>query len=95
MADLTYEYFKNIEFFSLCTGIVISAHEHTKKPDERVYELLLKRYNLIAEECLFIDDDDSGRNYQTANRIGIKGRKVKPNSKEDIMNLLNEFNVEL
>ena len=65
------------------------------KRNQFKYELLLKRYNLIAEECLFIDDDDSGRNYQTANKIGIKGRRVKPNSKEDIMNLLNEFNVEL
>ena len=65
------------------------------KRNQFKYELLLKRYNLIAEECLFIDDDDSGRNYQTANKIGIKGRRVKPNSKEDIMNLINEFNVEL
>lgn len=31
MRNLTYEYFKNDEFFSLCSGIVISAHEHIKK----------------------------------------------------------------
>ena len=95
MANLTYEYFKNDEFFALCTGIVISAHEHIKKPDERVYKLLLERYNLKAEECLFIDDDDSGRNYQIANRIGIKGRKVRPNQIEDIQKLLIEFKVEI
>lgn len=50
MANQTYEYFKNDEFFSLCTGIVISAHEHVKKPDKKVYRLLLDRYNLNAEE---------------------------------------------
>lgn len=61
MANQTYEYFKNDEFFGLCTGIVISAQEHIKKPDEKVYRLLLDRYNLNAEECLFIDDDDSGK----------------------------------
>ena len=93
MANQTYEYFKNDEFFSLCTGIVISAHEHVKKPDEKVYRLLLDRYNLNAEECLFIDDDDSGNNYETANKIGIKGRRIMPNSVEDVERLLSEFKV--
>lgn len=95
MANQTYEYFKNDEFFSLCTGIVISAHEHVKKPDEKVYRLLLNRYNLNAEECLFIDDDDSGKNYETANRIGIKGRRIMPNQAEDVKKLLLEFGVKI
>ena len=95
MANQTYEYFKNDEFFSLCTGIVISAHEHVKKPDEKVYRLLLDRYNLNAEECLFIDDDDSGKNYETANRIGIKGRRIMPNQVEDVKKLLLEFGVKI
>lgn len=95
MANQTYEYFKNDEFFSLCTGIVISAHEHVKKPDEKVYRLLLNRHNLNAEECLFIDDDDSGKNYETANKIGIKGRRIMPNQAEDVKKLLLEFNVEI
>ena len=95
MANQTYEYFKNDEFFSLCTGIVISAHEHVKKPDEKVYRLLLNRYNLNAEECLFIDDDDSGKNYETANKIGIKGRRIMPNQVKDVKKLLLEFNVKI
>lgn len=95
MANQTYEYFKNDEFFSLCTGIVISAHENVKKPDEKVYRLLLDRYNLNAEECLFIDDDDSGKNYETANKIGIKGRRIMPNQAEDVKKLLLEFNVKI
>ena len=95
MANQTYEYFKNDEFFSLCTGIVISAHEHVKKTDEKVYRLLLDRYNLNAEECLFIDDDDSGKNYETANKIGIKGRRIMPNQAEDVKKLLLEFNVKI
>lgn len=85
----------NDEFFSLCTGIVISAHEHVKKPDEKVYRLLLNRYNLNAEECLFIDDDDSRKNYETANRIGIKGRRIMPNQVEDVKKLLLEFGVKI
>lgn len=95
MANQTYEYFKNDDFFSLCTGIVISAHEHVKKPDEKVYRLLLERYNLNAEECLFIDDDVSRKNYETANKVGIKGRRIMPNQAEDIKKLLLEFNINI
>ena len=56
---------------------------------------LLDRYNLNAEECLFIDDDDSGKNYETANKIGIKGRRIMPNQAEDVKKLLLEFNVKI
>lgn len=95
MANLTYEYFKDDEFFSLCTGIVISAQEHVKKPDEKAYRLLLERYNLNAEEFLFIDDDDSGKNYETANKIGIKGRRVMPNQAENVKKLLLEVGIKI
>ena len=95
MANLTYEYFKNDEFFSLCKGIIISAHEHLIKPDEKVFRLLLDRYKLNAEECLFIDDDPSEQNYKTANKIGIQGRRIIPNQAEDVRKLLLEFNIEI
>ena len=95
MANLTYEYFKKDEFFSLCTGIIISAHEHLIKPDEKVFRLLLDRYKLNAEECLFIDDDPSEENYKTANKMEIKGRRIIPNSAEDVRKLLLEFNIEI
>ena len=95
MSTFTYEYFKDNEFFKLCDGIVISAYEHIKKPDEKVFRLLLDRYNLNAEECLFIDDDPSEENYKTANKMGIKGRRILPNQAEDVKRLLLEFEVEI
>ena len=95
MANLTYEYFKKDEFFSLCTGIIISAHEHLIKPDEKVFRLLLDRYKLNAEECLFIDDDPSEENYKTANKMGIKDRKIIPNQAEDVKKLLLEYEIEI
>lgn len=49
--------YKNYDFFSLFNGIVVSGEEKLIKPDERIYELLLNRYNLNASECLFIDDN--------------------------------------
>lgn len=51
-----YEYFPryfDLEFFD---GVVVSSDIHMIKPDVRIYEYLLKKYNLKPEECLFIDD---------------------------------------
>ena len=95
MAKETYEYFKNIDFFKLCNGIVISSYENVKKPDERIFNILLTRYKLNPKECLFIDDDDTNKSYETANKIGILGRKVEPNDKQDIIKLLKEFDITL
>ena len=33
------------------------------------------------------------KNYETANRIGIKGRRIIPNKAEDVKKLLIEFNI--
>ena len=37
-------------------GIVISGREKLIKPMPEIYQLVLNRYNLKAEECLFVDD---------------------------------------
>lgn len=56
--------------------------------------MLLDRYKLNAEESLFIDDD-TGNNYKTANKIGIKGRRIIPNEAQDVKKLLLEFYVKI
>ncbi len=43
-------------FLSLFDGQIISGVEKVVKPEKAIYELLLSRYNLVAEESLFIDD---------------------------------------
>ena len=95
MATFTYEYFREIDFFKLCDGIIISAYEHVVKPNEKIFRTLLDRYALKAEECLFIDDDDTGKSFETANRLGILGRRVKPNDSQDVLNLLEEYHIEI
>jgi 2-haloacid dehalogenase len=50
-------------------GIVISGVERLAKPDERIYLLLLERYGLSVNECLFIDDNE--RNVRAAEKIGF------------------------
>lgn len=37
-------------------GKVISAEEKMTKPNKEIYELLLNRFSLKPEECLFLDD---------------------------------------
>ena len=95
MAKATYKYIKETDFFEFCEGVVISAYENIKKPDEKIFKILLDRYNLNAMECLFIDDDDTNKSYITAKKLGILGRRVEPNSKDDIIKLLNEFDIHI
>ena len=50
-------------------GRVVSGEEKMKKPAPEFYQLLLNRYNVKAEEALFIDD--SLRNVKAAKELGI------------------------
>ena len=52
-------------------GVVVSAFERCIKPDPAIYHILLDRYHLKAEECIFIDDRQI--NVDTADNIGMKG----------------------
>lgn len=50
-------------------GYVYSSKYKLTKPSEDVFKLLLDNYNLVPEECLFIDD--SLTNCIAAKRLGI------------------------
>jgi 2-haloacid dehalogenase len=56
-------------FFGDFEGIVVSGEERLAKPDERIYLLLLERYGLSGDECLFIDDN--ARNIEAATALGF------------------------
>ena len=47
--------YKKYDFFNLLDGIVVSGDEKLIKPDPKIYQVLLDRYNLKAYESLFID----------------------------------------
>ena len=57
------------DFFNLFNGIVVSGVEKEVKPDPRLFEILLERYGLNANECVFIDD--SLPNVETAKKLGF------------------------
>ena len=52
-------------------NIVVSSHVKLAKPDPAIYQLLLSRYNLNPDECVFIDDRKD--NVDTAIRLGMNG----------------------
>ena len=65
------------ELFSLFDGIVVSAREKTIKPEDRIYQILLERYDLKPEECYFYDDLQV--NIDAAKKNGIDGEVFKGN----------------
>lgn len=62
---------KRFDFLSWFDGIVVSGAEHMKKPDPQIYQLTLKRYNILAENAVFIDDKKE--NVSAARNEGMHG----------------------
>ena len=58
-------------FFDEADGATLSYRHHCIKPDVRIYQLLMERYRLNAEECVFFDDNLL--NIQNACALGMKG----------------------
>lgn len=60
---------KHFPFLEWFDGILVSGKENLKKPDPKIYRLLLKRYDLNPDNCIFIDDNL--RNVKAAIKEGI------------------------
>ena len=56
-------------------GGVASCEVHINKPDARIYQALLDKYSLKADECVFIDDNLV--NVQAAFALGFAGIQMK------------------
>ena len=61
---------KKFDFLKWFEGIVVSGEEMTRKPFPEIYHTTLNRFNLEAEESLFIDDNK--RNIEAASALGIQ-----------------------
>lgn len=58
-------------FFKYFDGGLISAEAKFSKPDIGIYNILLEKYSLVPNECLFIDDIEV--NVKAAESLGMKG----------------------
>lgn len=65
------EFLRKIPVYSLFDGEVVSCNEHVIKPEDGIYEILIKRFNLTPYETLFIDD--RSENVEAAEKFGING----------------------
>ena len=88
--DEVFRLFKN-DLKPLFDGIVLSYKIHEIKPYKPIYNYLLDKYNINAEESIFIDDRED--NIKTANELGIKGRQINKNDYNDIVSALKEYNI--
>ena len=63
------------EFFKYFDGGIISARAKASKPDRKIYEILMEKYSLKPEECLFADDTPI--NVTGAENAGMKALHVE------------------
>ncbi len=76
-----YQEFKN--YFDV---FYLSHEINLRKPDSEIYEFVLSENNLVAEECLFVDDTEE--NTDAASELGINIWNIDE-TKEDIINLFD------
>lgn len=78
-----------LSFLSEVDGAIFSYEIKIIKPDIRIYQALLEKYNLNPKECVFMDDLEA--NIDGAKEAGINGIVFK--SKEDAVEQLKEYGV--
>ena len=67
--ELFPEALRRYGFLQYFKGILVSGKEKLKKPDPRIYHLILNRYHIDPATAIFIDD--SARNVVGAEAIGL------------------------
>lgn len=80
---------KALDFLAEMDGGILSYQDKLIKPDPEIYRLLLSRYGLKAEECVFIDDTE--KNILAAQKEGMKGIlfHTLEQTKEELNHLLS------
>ncbi len=62
---------ERFSILQLIDHYVVSGAEGYVKPDPRLFQILLDRYQLKAEECIFVDDNPD--NVAAARKLGMQG----------------------
>lgn len=83
---------ENYDFFQIFEGkIVVSGIEKLIKPDPEIWHVLLERYNIKADESVFIDDNP--KNIEMAQSLGFITVQVFPDT--DLTKELKKFGINL
>lgn len=78
-----------LPFLEFVDGGVISYEIHQIKPNPPIYEYLLQKYQLKAEECLFFDDRPE--NTEAARKLGMQAVTVADGSEELLLRELKKL----
>ena len=85
-----YELFQNeMTFLQEVDGGILSYQDQVIKPDKAIYNLLMSRYQLNPQECVFLDDLKD--NIKTAEELGM--HTVLFTTKEEAQDELRKLNV--
>lgn len=78
------------DFLKYFDGGIISYQVGHVKPEPEIYKALLDKYDLIASECIFLDDRKT--NIEGAIKIGMSGEQITSDDrlKRILENLLSE-----
>ena len=76
---------------SIAKGIVLSCEEKVLKPNEKIYNILLERYNLDPHNTMFFDD--LPENIWGAARCGINGFVVE--NERELLTYLDKLREEM
>ena len=78
---------QRFKFLNQFEGIVVSGDEKTRKPYTKIYDIILDRYDLSPEKCLFIDDSLDNINAAKSLNINALHFKTPLQLKSDLIKL--------
>lgn len=80
----------NLKFLTEVDGAVMSFREGMIKPDERIYDLICRRYEIQPENAVFLDDNAA--NIAGAKKIGLNAIlfQDEKQAKEELKKYLEE-----
>ncbi|MFI3169414.1 MAG: HAD family phosphatase [Faecalibacterium sp.] len=85
IASDTFSYLQDKQMLPSFDGGVASFEVSCNKPEPQIYQVLLQKYELLAEECIFIDD--TKENVQAACNLGFTGIVIKNSVNALVRNL--------
>lgn len=82
------DYFRKLGFYKPFDPIVLSWEVGVRKPEPKIYEVMLEKLQLPAKDCIFIDN--RAENVAGANKLGIHGILFKstPQLRKELSKLL-------